>query len=422
MFYTRKRSTLQLHLPEGWPSSRAADDLFCYAWYTDRSRETGIARLPEIPHATTTVVVAPAGAVHFVRVSLPEVGASKTAALLPFAVEDATATAPEDSHAVLVEEVRGGTSLVAVVNREWLTVALQALEAQGLRPARLIVETELAAQLAATETTHPWIVVWSPCGGFACLRSGQSIALDLGEGNSSLPLALRLARNTNRRRDEIPGEVLVYTAPGTSTPNLEAWGRLLDLPVRHRGEWRPELIDGRELRATDLLRGTFASKQNAKCMCGSVKVAAGVAAGVLGLHVLLTLGDWWRLSSEARERRAQMEAQFREVFPDAQAIVDAPLQMQRGLNQLRQQAGIPDASDFIPLLAAVAPALTSAALQTDRLRYDRGALELDVAVPAGEGRDSIEKRLAVSGHRIEVRSISAGPSGEIARVRVSAES
>jgi general secretion pathway protein L len=156
-------------------------------------------------------------------------------------------------------------------------------------------------------------------------------------------------------------------------------------------------------------------------MAGSLKVAGIAAASVFAVHVLLTFGDWWRLSYEARERTTQMEAQFREVFPDAQVVVDAPLQMQRGLSRLRQDAGVPDASDFIPLLAAVAPALTAAGLHPERLRYERGTLELDVVAPEGEGREPIEKHLATPGHRVQVEGRSAGPSGQVVTLRISAE-
>lgn len=403
-------SILQLHLPEGWPSADAGDLAFRYAQYSGGACETGVARLPDIPRARTTLAVAPASAVHFVRVNLPDVRAARLAQLLPLAVEEALATAPEQVHVVLVEHARGGPSLVAVVDKAWLAAAVEALATHDFHPARLIVETELARQLAASEAAHGWLVVLAPSGGFACLAAGETIALDLADDADTLPLALRLARSTHRRQGEPPDEILVLATPGTPVPDLEHWSRVLDVPVRNGGEWRPELVDGRALRKTDLLRGSSAAGGHAMGISRSVKLAALTAAAILAVHTVLTVGDWWRLSAEQRALKAQMDSEFRQLFPDAQVVVDAPLQLRRGLGQLRQEAGVPDASDFVPLLAAVGPVLAAEGLRPERLRYERGALELQFTLPAATAGGTLEQRLVVPGYRVRMERGSTGPT------------
>ncbi len=145
------------------------------------------------------------------------------------------------------------------------------------------------------------------------------------------------------------------------------------------------------------------------------------AGAVLAAHTLLTVGDWWRLAAEQRQLRTQMESEFRRIFPDAQVVVDAPLQMQRGLGRLRREAGAPDASDFVPLLAAVAPSLTAAGLNTERVRYERGALEVEVTLPAGAGRDALARQIVLPGFRVRVEPPSPGAAGAVATVVVAAE-
>lgn len=418
---SRNRSLLQLHLPEGWPGPAAADAEFRYARFDSGSCVTGVAPLDAVAPAATTIAVAPASAVVFVRVTLPSARAGKMARLLPLAVEDAIATAPEDVHAVLVEHAPGSTSLVAVVSKMWLGAALSELAARGFRPTRFLVETELAAQRAATEGMHHWLVVLSDTGGFASLGKGEIIALDLGEGPGALPLALRLARDEHLRRGDPPDEILVFTSPRANPPDFQAWGHTLGVPVRNGGPWRPELVDGRARWATDLLRGDFASTWSSGGVARTLKFAGITAAAVVGMHAMLTAGDWWRLASEARQLKAQMETQFRQVFPETQAVVDAPLQMRRSLGRLRREAGVPDASDFVPLLAAVGPSLAAAGAQAERMRYERGELELEVTLPAGKGREALEKRLIVPGYRVRVEQLTSGPTGNVVVLRVSAE-
>jgi general secretion pathway protein L len=420
MSHAFDRSVLQLHLPVGWPSADG-DAEFRYARRTGDACETGVARLSEIARAKTTLAVIPASAVHFVRVCLPRLRQARLARLLPVAVEEHVATALEDIHAVLVEHVPGGDSLVMVADRAWLIALLDALARVGVHPARVIVETELAARLAAHSATSAWIVVRAAAGGFARLDAGEVIALDLGVQGSDAPLALQLARSTHRRRGETPDEILVLSEPGLPLPDFELWSRTLDLPVRGGGDWRPELIDGRGLHATDLLRGFPAIGGAAAGWSRTAKVAALAAGGIVALHALLSLGQGWRLAAEQRALRTQMEARFREIFPDAQVVVDAPLQMQRSVARLRREAGVPDAADFVPLLAAVAPALTSAGVRTERLRYERGALEVDVTPPAGATQATLAKQLVLPGYRTRIGRAAAAAAADTVTLFVQTE-
>ena len=422
MWHARTKSLLQLHLPEGWPGAAATCTEFRYARFEGGACATGVAPLDAVPKATRTIVVAPASAVLFVRVCLPRVRAGKQAQLLPLAVEDAIATSPEEVHVVLVEHVPAGASLVAVVNRVWLSQVIGELAAQGIRPARLLVETELAEQLRAAESTHVWLVVRAASGGFACLGGGETVALDLGEGSGSVPLALRLARNTHRRAGETPSGILVFTAPEAHALDVDAWASALFVPVRSGGEWRPELIDGRARRETDLLRGDFRPAWNGRNQGRALKAAGVAAVAVLGLHTALGVADWWRVSTEAREIKIQMETQFRQIFPDAAVVVDAPLQMRRNLAKLRREAGVPDASDFMPLLAAVGPPLAAAGVHAERMRYDaRGGLELEVVLPINAGPEELEKRLVLPGYRVRIEPKAGAATKDAVVLHISAE-
>jgi hypothetical protein len=55
------------------------------------------------------------------------------------------------------------------------------------------------------------------------------------------------------------------------------------------------------------------------------------------------------------------------------------------------------------------------------MRYEGGALELEVTLPLGEGREALEKRLVIPGYRVRVERTSPGPSGDTAMLIVSAE-
>jgi general secretion pathway protein L len=142
---------------------------------------------------------------------------------------------------------------------------------------------------------------------------------------------------------------------------------------------------------------------------------------VLGVHGLLTAGDWLRLRYEAGALRSEMEAQFRKAFPDARAVVDPALQMGRSVAGLRRAAGEPDAADAIPLLARIAPALKAANVRTQAVRYERGQIELELALPAGESREALAARLRAPGIVVRVEKVASSAGGATATVRVAAE-
>jgi hypothetical protein len=58
------------------------------------------------------------------------------------------------------------------------------------------------------------------------------------------------------------------------------------------------------------------------------------------IHLSFTWIDNARMDAERRALEARMAATFRALFPEAQSIVDAPLQMERKLAQLKRERGI----------------------------------------------------------------------------------
>jgi type II secretory pathway component PulL len=142
---------------------------------------------------------------------------------------------------------------------------------------------------------------------------------------------------------------------------------------------------------------------------------------VLGVHGLLTVGDWLRLRYEAGALRTAAEAQFLRTFPDARTVVDPVLQMGRGVAGLRRAAGEPDATDAIPLLARLAPALRAANVRTQALKYERGQMELELALPAGDSREALAARLRAPGLVVRIERVASTGGGTTATVRVAAE-
>ncbi len=287
----------------------------------------------------------------------------------------------------MLDDERDGERLVAVIDRGWLQSALAELAAHGIRPARAIVESALAAGSPGT-----WTVVWTGRGGFAALGGIEAIALDASLDGRP-PLSLKLAADERRRRGDAPKAVRMLLAGGADAPDTGRWAESLHIPVAVVGKWTPEEADAAAAACPNLLPGAGGGGwRGARELAARFKPAAILAVGILAVHGVLTVADWSRLAYEARGLRGDMEAAFRKAFPEAKAVVDPALQMRRNVADLRRAAGEPDATDLVPVLAKLAPALAAAGLRPQSLRYERGELALDLAVApttrARTGRES----------------------------------
>ena len=120
------------------------------------------------------------------------------------------------------------------------------------------------------------------------------------------------------------------------------------------------------------------------------------------------------------QSRMRTEAVFRRAVPDAQAIVDPPLQLRRILSDLRRASGTLAEDDFLTLLGRTAPQLQRAAGTSVRMiEYASGALRVDLLVPRSEAAAEIVQQLTASGLRAKLENSSASGSNVLARISVS---
>ena len=130
---------------------------------------------------------------------------------------------------------------------------------------------------------------------------------------------------------------------------------------------------------------------------------AWVAGAALAIHGGALVADWMQLASEQRAVRAQMQARFRSVFPDAVAVADPVLQMRRQLAAARHRAGLPDGGDFAPITEKVAAGLKE--LPAGGLRtvsYESGRMTLELAPIEAAALQRLVARLSQAGLIVDV--------------------
>lgn len=380
---------LEIRIAENWspvthetPGSETS-----FAWLLRGSdgttTRTGKGALDALPAAATCRIVVPAGRVLLSSVQLPAQNRKKFMQALPYAVEDRIMADPESVHVAAGEVQENGEMPVAIVDRAWLSQLLESLRGKGLKPDRVEVETLLAPFAADS-----WTLVWQGNGGF--LRQGRYGGIPLDGGDAERPpAALQLAMAS---AGQPPGSIRVFL-DGAEAPNLAAWSSGLGIPVTSAGEWH---WPAAEERGINLLQSEFAPRSTRAEWLPRLRPALRLAALILCLQVAFTAGDWAMLKFEKYRLTSAMEKSFHKAFPDARAIVDAPLQMRRNLAELRHEAGIVGQNDFLPLLARIAPNLGAEA-RLRSLDYQQETLKIRLTLPNQAAVEQLRAKLPEAG-------------------------
>jgi len=366
----------------------------------DREALTGSGPPDELPdHDGVIEVILAARDVLITRCQLPAAARRQSGALLAYAVEDATAGAPEENQVTWLGADAAGINTLAVMDKAALLRWHAALAEAGIRRFTLCCET-----LLLPWSPGGWSVAWNGADGFVRTAEAEGGASDCGDRNTP-PLSIELMLAESRQDNSAPAFITLYTSKAEALPNLEAWSETLGLTVKSGGHWHwsdsagtagPALVQQRE--RFQMLAG----------LPGKLRPALLLLALALVLHGVALAYDQRRLGSEQRELRAQMEARFRQLFPDAVAVVDPLLQLRRQLATARQLGGIADSSDFLPLLEQLALAtreLPAGLVRT--VSWEAGRMTVEFTGITDSDVSALLDRLRQAGLRADLAPASA---------------
>ncbi len=299
-----------------------------------------------MPLAERIVATVPATRIVFIETALPPVGDAKRDALLRYAIEDKLTIDPATVHAVVLGRAQvpapkadGATAaaplfIVAAIDRSWLRQALDWLKDAGRAPQMVITQTE-AIEVKADE----WRVLLDAAHATAKRPDGFAYSFDVDAAGAP-PFALSLALREATAQARAPG-ALTLSGSGDLAAIAATWQAALGLPVRVAQTaasgvaWRPKTA-----LSANFLQGEFAIAGGSNAWLTALRPAFAVLALIVLGQWLFTTVDWWLLERKRAAAAAANEQIFRATFPQAQTVVDAPLQMQRNVEELRRERGM----------------------------------------------------------------------------------
>lgn len=405
----RPNSMLQIYIPENWIEAKG--EAPCPWVKRDNQAnkiDSGLSLLKNVPRDARVQVILPASRVLLTTVTLPARNRQKLLQALPFAVEEFTGSEPESLHVALGERLSGEKTAVAVVDKIWFGTLLALLSNHGFIPNEIFAET-----LLPKINSGEWVTVIGAQNSFVRQSANAGLSLDAVAGGAP-PFALKLALNEASKSALFPQKIVVRR-DGNVKLDLGAWSEELGVACVEGSVWNWAEVPNSA--SINLLQGEFAARKVTRQSLRRFKPVFVLTGLILLLQFGASVTDWIKLSQEKKQLNLQMTKEFRAAFPQAQAVIDPSLQMQRNLADLRRARGVMGESDFLPLLARVAPALDGA---TKKIHYTNGVLTLDTTVADNQVAQALLSKLNANGVSAKLEASSQKADFIEARFRVEA--
>ncbi len=345
--------------------------------------QSGAGPLASMPKAGECIAIIAAARTLCSSITAPAGPRRRWLRALPLLAEEHTLPDPEENHVAPGAMLDNNQLALVVTDKSWLRQIIDSCRAANL-PLRKAVP-EIALPAVAQDS---WTLVWNGANGFVCTGAGKGAELDTADAHTP-PVALQLLlEGAAPRRIELR---FPHDAP-PEQKTLPQWQNMT--PEFSRGadwDWRSAAIPA---DAPNLLWGEFAPPARPLEWWPKFRPAAMLLLAVLGVEMVGSNLQWAMLAWEKKSLTRSMEQSFRQAFGNEANLVNAPLQMQRNLSDLRHGAGAQDDGDFLSLLKMASGAL--AGLPAGALRemhYAGSQLTLEIKLESASEASAMKRKL-----------------------------
>lgn len=332
------------------------------------------------------VAVVPARALSWHGISLParvlqgllsgRTEPARARGVLAGLLEEQLLDEPERLHfAVLQGSGDGPQAWAAVCDRAWLQAHVQALEAAGYSVSRIVAECTPTAMGTARALLSD---AMEPAQLTLCTAQGVSLLPLLG---ASLGLAKAQA------------DLDVLAEPPVMALAQQHFGNQVLLQTKEQrllfaaqSPWNLAQLELSGSSNGRLRKGLAAAWQQVCNGAAWRPLRWGVVALLLVQVVALNALAWQQRQQQDRQRTA-LQDMLQQTFPDIRLVVDAPLQMQRAVDDLARAHGVGTDTDLSRVLSMAGPLapqglnLTAIELSDKELRLSTNGLDTAQAQP-----------------------------------------
>lgn len=333
------------------------------------------ALLPVPARGAELVVVVPAAALSWHSVELPaglNAASSRLRSVLGGLLEDRLLDDEEKLHFALAPATGtapGGQTWVAACDKAWLTGHLQALEAAQMPASRVV--PEFAPDTGTLELhavdgrdgsdSASWVMTGDAVGGLMRLPFSAAALSVIPSVKDQPSLAVFAEPALAAQAEQLSqSSVSLMTRPQRWLDATRSAWDLAQFELAQNAR-------ARHVKKLGALLGSLLTERQWRPARWGVGVF--LVANLTGLNV------WaWQQNAQLDTTRAAIQSSLMQTFPSVKVVVDAPLQMQREVNLLRQASGAITGSDLEAMLAALAAAAPASILKN--IEFSAGELRV----------------------------------------------
>lgn len=335
-----------------------------------------------------TVILLDSTAIHIDAVKLPIRNPQKLLRAAPFALEEKIADDIEDLHFVTGRTDSNGTTPVLAIRHDILGRILEQLEQSGIAPMAIIPDT-----LCLTANPTQWAILLDD--DHAKVQFDQ---FDAGEFDRDM-LALLLKAELQKATRQPPEKLILFTPDGddSETDSIQAViPEQLEL-VKVSYNTHPLVIycgQYRQALSLNLLQNTYKPKPKVNQNWQRWRLPAALAAVWLGLHLAITGVQYYEFQDSNEKLQVEIDSLYKKSFPQSQRIVNARVQMEQQLNELKALGNAGSDASLISLLAAASTALSSEkSVAIQSISYRRNTLDIEVTAANLQNIEQLNKKL-----------------------------
>ena len=362
-----------------------------------------------VQNPANVVLVVPASLVLNINCDVPGRNGAQVRRALPFAVEEYVATDIEMMHVAAGDIARGGNVRSQVIERALLEGWLTALRSIGIRPGYDLSDAEMLPGSASHSTLlfDGDEVLMKNLDSAACVDA-ENLEFVLG-GFIEAAGEESVIETINGEVDplsvaQLPPEVEFTTT--TLDGSQSVLGYLAGL-------WhsRGPLADN----AINLLQGDYSVRMSVSGESSRWRSVAMVAAAWFGIALVAFGAKAFYSDSVAGRLKAENEALFKDIYPDAQRI---PPNIKRDM-QFRMGDGSSTGGSFVPLIGLLSEHITQdIKVRSFNFQGTRDELSTELILSGFDALDELKDKLGGSGLAVEISSADQQSDGVHARLRL----
>ena len=345
------------------------------------------------------IVLVPSAEVLTTSVDVPVKGARLLAAL-PFALEEQVAEDIEELHFAAGTRRASGRTPVSVVSHRKVEEWLAALEYAGIVPDSVIADSYGLARIPGT-------ISMLLADDLVFINDGADIELVMQGVSPGDALAAIGALDDGNADDgeeqagELPRHVLVYCEHGDDEKYQHDWIAIrheldsVDVKILPDGVMPRLAVTVATGSGVNLLQGSYAPRKEYAGLFRPWKNVAMLLAGFLLIGIGVKALDYYLLSKQESELRAQFNTEYRQMLPGAPET-DDPVAV---IDSLRRRLGN---TDTPPVFLQSMEQLSNAIGQNQQARvqaisFRAGVIDLRITAPDVSTLDNVQRAIGESG-------------------------